>query len=229
MHAIVHKQANGGVTISHPSPACMELLTGQGMGMSPDKVARQIENFMIPPDGDRSQTFTREFATEWVNAVSSGGLTETQAYDLLTRRTQLRRGFTESATVDEADLPYHVTGSADHSIDEPGACARADCQDRYFRDALVWDDTQPNKCRCDMPTARGIHLEMIRGARNAELAALDTPFMRAVEAGDTDAQAAIAKQKQTLRDIPQTFDLTTSVRTPAQLKALWPDGLERGA
>jgi hypothetical protein len=223
MHVIVHKQSGGGVTVSRPSPACLELLTGEGMGLSAETVARQIENFMIPPIDERSHTLTRALATEWVNAVSSGGLTESQAYDLLIRRAQMQGGFTESATVDDAVLPYHVTGSPDHSIDEPGACARADCQDRYFRDAVVWDENEPSKCRCDMPTARGIHMDKIRGVRNAQLAALDTPFLRAIETGDTGAQSTIAKQKQILRDIPQKFDLTTG--TPDQLRQKWPEEL----
>ena len=75
----------------------------------------------------------------------------------------------------------------------------------------------------NMTKARDIHMDQIRKARNAELAAKDVTFMRAVEAGDTDAQATIGAEKQVLRDIPQTFDLTTD--TPEQLKALWPDEL----
>jgi hypothetical protein len=72
----------------------------------------------------------------------------------------------------------------------------------------------------NMAKARGIHMDKIRVVRNAELAAKDITFMRAVEAGDTSTQATIATEKQTLRDIPQTFDLTTD--TPEELKAKWP-------
>ena len=72
----------------------------------------------------------------------------------------------------------------------------------------------------DMTKARAIHLTEIRRVRNEELAAKDITFMRAVEAGDTSAQATIGAEKQTLRDIPQTFDLTTD--TPEELKAKWP-------
>ena len=75
----------------------------------------------------------------------------------------------------------------------------------------------------NMAKARDIHMDVIRVVRNAELAAKDITFMRAIEAGDTDTQATIATEKQVLRDIPQTFDLTTD--TPEQLKALWPDEL----
>ena len=59
--------------------------------------------------------------------------------------------------------------------------------------------------------------------RNAELVKLDLPSLRAMEAGDTSAQPTIATEKQPLRDIPQTFDLTTD--TPELLKAKWPTEL----
>ena len=77
----------------------------------------------------------------------------------------------------------------------------------------------------DMTKARAIHLEEIRKVRNAELAKEDITFMRAVEDGDTDAQATIKTKKQTLRDLPATFDITTGVDTPEQLKAKWPTEL----
>ena len=77
----------------------------------------------------------------------------------------------------------------------------------------------------NMAKARAIHLEKIRRVRNTELAAADITFMRAIEAGDTDAQAIIKAAKQTLRDIPATFDLTTDVDTPEKLKAKWPTEL----
>ena len=77
----------------------------------------------------------------------------------------------------------------------------------------------------NMTKARAIHLEKIRLVRNAELVKEDVTFMRAVEAGDTDTQATIATKKQTLRDLPATFDITTDVDTPEKLKAKWPSEL----
>jgi len=79
----------------------------------------------------------------------------------------------------------------------------------------------------NMTKARVIHMDAIRVVRNAELAAKDITFMRAVEAGDTSAQATIATEKQALRDIPQTFDLTTDNDTPEELKQKWPEGLPK--
>ena len=80
----------------------------------------------------------------------------------------------------------------------------------------------------NMIKARAIHMEKIRAARNQELAALDVPFMRAVEAGDQGAQKRIGAKKQQLRDIPQKFDLKGSPDTPEVLMRKWPDILERG-
>ena len=77
----------------------------------------------------------------------------------------------------------------------------------------------------DMAKARVIHMDAIRKVRNKELAAKDITFMRAVEAGDTDAQSTIGTEKQVLRDIPATFDITTDVDTPEKLKGKWPTEL----
>ena len=77
----------------------------------------------------------------------------------------------------------------------------------------------------NMTKARAIHLTEIRRVRNAELVAKDITFMRAVEAGNTSTQATIATEKQVLRDIPATFDITTDAGTPELLKGKWPTEL----
>ena len=90
-------------------------------------------------------------------------------------------------------------------------------------DAWAWDGTS---VVVDLPRARHVHMERIRDARDAALEKLDVPFMRAVEAGDAAEQRRVAAEKQTLRDIPQTFDLD-GYATPEALGAAWPDGLAR--
>ena len=92
----------------------------------------------------------------------------------------------------------------------------------YLFDAWEW---KGGKVVVSMVKARPLHMARIRRARDAQLVALDVPFMRAVEGGDTGEQNRIAREKQTLRDIPATFDITTDVNTPAQLKTKWPEGL----
>jgi len=76
----------------------------------------------------------------------------------------------------------------------------------------------------NMPKARGIQMDKIREVRNKELSKKDIEFMKALEADD-GSSTAIAAEKQALRDIPQTFDLTTE--TPEQLNELWPEGLPK--
>jgi len=76
----------------------------------------------------------------------------------------------------------------------------------------------------NMSKARGIQMDKIRQVRNKELAKKDVEFMKALEADDGSAKT-IADEKQALRDIPQTFDLTTD--TPEQLKEKWPEGLPK--
>jgi hypothetical protein len=103
--------------------------------------------------------------------------------------------------------------------DLPGGAVTS--ENDYFFDCWEWDDG----CKVNMPKARGLHMNKIRAARNKELAKLDVPWMKAAEAGDTSTQSTIATQKQTLRDLPQTFDLTTDNNTEAELKAKWPSEL----
>jgi len=78
--------------------------------------------------------------------------------------------------------------------------------------------------KVNMPKARGIQMDKIRVMRDKELAKKDIEYMKALEANDGSA-AAVAAKKQELRDIPQTFDLTTD--TPEQLKDKWPEGLPK--
>lgn len=61
--------------------------------------------------------------------------------------------------------------------------------------------------------AKAIKLDALRAERAPKLAALDVAFMRAVEQGDTAAQASIAAKKQALRDV-------TKVALPDDITAL---------
>lgn len=61
--------------------------------------------------------------------------------------------------------------------------------------------------------AKDIKRDQFRIARKPLLEALDVAFMRAVEQGDTAAQASIAAQKQALRDV-------TDLPLPDDLEAL---------
>ena len=80
------------------------------------------------------------------------------------------------------------------------------------------------RCGVNMAGARVIHMNTIRAARDVELAKEDINMLRAIEAGDTSAQSAVAAKKQTLRDLPATFSLD-GYADPVSLKAAWPSEL----
>jgi hypothetical protein len=93
--------------------------------------------------------------------------------------------------------------------------------DRGFREA--WK-LQAESIEVDMPKARTIHMDRIRVRRNQMLDDLDKEWNRATGQRKQAEADAIEAQRQTLRDLPQTFDLNTAA-TPDELKAVWPDEL----
>ena len=95
--------------------------------------------------------------------------------------------------------------------------------DRTFRDA--WR-CAAGTVDVDLPKARGIHMDAIRRARDEALSRLDAPYLEAVEKGDAGRREEVARRKQALRDIPQTFDLAPAA-TPEELEDLWPPDLAR--
>jgi hypothetical protein len=72
----------------------------------------------------------------------------------------------------------------------------------------------------DMTKAKEIFKDKIREVRTPLLDAEDVTYMKALEAGDTDAQAASVARKTALRDAPadSAIDAATDI---AGLKAAW--------
>lgn len=93
--------------------------------------------------------------------------------------------------------------------------------DRTFRDA--WEKNL-KKVEVNMPKARVIHMDRIRIERDKELEKLDIVSLKNLEAGLDNT--TVSSDKQTLRDIPTTFDLEQFI-TPQALKTAWPTGLPR--
>ena len=74
--------------------------------------------------------------------------------------------------------------------------------------------------------AKDIQKERMRAVRKPLLESEDVTYMRAIEAGDTDAQTASATRKQALRDVTQLVDDATITATDvvgitSELKAVW--------
>jgi hypothetical protein len=130
------------------------------------------------------------------------------------------------------DHPFHLVEDADQRARLAECCGN---EFRYagkpdasgVRSAVdgAWEMDTDGTPKVNMAKARGVHMDRIRVVRNAELVKKDLTSLRAIEAGDTGAQSTIATEKQVLRDIPATFDITTGVDTPEKLKAKWPTEL----
>jgi len=89
--------------------------------------------------------------------------------------------------------------------------------DRHFRGAWTLSGSTISE---DLATAKDIFKDKVREARTPLLAAEDVVYMKALEAGDTDAQAASVAKKKALRDAPAASAIT-SADTIAKLKAAW--------
>jgi hypothetical protein len=81
-----------------------------------------------------------------------------------------------------------------------------------------------NQVVVDMVKARAVHMNKIRAARNVKLTSLDVPAIMAFEQGRVDDYGALVKQKQALRDLTTTFDLSQFATLDA-LRASWPEEL----
>jgi len=73
----------------------------------------------------------------------------------------------------------------------------------------------------NMTKAKEIWRNKIREARTEEFTKLDAQYMRADEAGDTEAKAAVVARKTVLRDAPADPAIDAAA-TPEDLKKVWP-------
>ena len=89
--------------------------------------------------------------------------------------------------------------------------------DRHFRGAWSLSGKVISE---DMDAAKEIFKDKIREVRGPLLEAEDVVYMKALEAGDTDAQAASVTKKNALRDAPAASAITNA-DTIAKLKAAW--------
>jgi len=89
--------------------------------------------------------------------------------------------------------------------------------DRHFRGAWSLSGTTITE---DLAVAKTIFKDKVREARTPLLDAEDVVYMKALEAGDTDAQAASVAKKKALRDAPSAKAITDA-DTIAKLKAAW--------
>ena len=89
--------------------------------------------------------------------------------------------------------------------------------DRHFRGAWSLSGKTISE---DLAVAKTIFKDKVREARTPLLAAEDVVYMKALEAGDSSAQAASVTKKKAPRDAPAASAIS-SADTIAKLKAAW--------
>ena len=89
--------------------------------------------------------------------------------------------------------------------------------DRHFRGAWSLSGTTITE---DLAVAKTIFKDKVREARTPLLDAEDVVYMKALEAGDTDAQAASVTKKNALRDAPAASAIANAANIGA-LKSAW--------
>lgn len=85
--------------------------------------------------------------------------------------------------------------------------------DRTFRAA--WKKTAKGKLKVDISAARAVQIDRIRAKRDEKLKELDVETLKGRD---------VQKEKQALRDLPQTFKLD-DITDPEELKNTFPDEL----
>jgi len=111
------------------------------------------------------------------------------------------------ATTNIADKDGNLINAADATIPS----------DRHFRGAWTLSGSTITE---DLTEAKVIFKDKIREVRKPLLDAEDVVYMKALEAGDTDAQAASVAKKKALRDAPAAKAISDA-DTIAKLKAAW--------
>jgi hypothetical protein len=97
--------------------------------------------------------------------------------------------------------------------------------DHTFSYREAWRQSA-GKISHDMNIARNIHMDKIRKIRDVQLDSLDKDWMKASGQKKQKDADDIETQRQALRDLPQTFDLTKA-QTVDDLKVMWPPNLPR--
>jgi len=222
MDTILHKLLTGGVGVYPPNPKVVAIMTSSGLGWKSERIAWEISKFMEPAPEFAWLGFPEDFATEWCLALSDGRLTYGETMDLFIRRIQIRRGYMESAIIDDSFLPMEIKGPT-----WLGVLPDPVPNNRYFRDTVVWDNSLSNKCRVDLTICAIIHMNRIRKVRNVELEKNSGSKFR--QPPEIEALFTVERQAQlqALRDIPTSFDLSNHI-TPETLKLSWPSELPLG-
>ena len=229
VNKILYHNALGEVGVGHANPELIKAMIGSGGIILRQDADREIAKHLIETPEDQA-AFNRDWAAflatkqdtprgitirAFILALVWGKvMSEDLALGMVAAK-DMGSDYIGWEIVDESQLPYHIRGNGDpaHIV-----CLNADCHDRYFRNCCRWS---PTGVFCDMSACRELHMGVIRKVRDMMLKVLDGHYIRALSTGNAAEQTRVVTIMQTLRDIPQTFDLS-AYATPETLKAAWP-------
>lgn len=109
-----------------------------------------------------------------------------------------------------------------HFIDDADVTPELNKENRMYRKAATFLN---GKVVYDLDRAKAIHLDVLREMRIPKLKELDWQYQQADEQGNLSKKQEIATLKQTLRDIPQNYDLSSS-KTVSELREMIPQELK---
>lgn len=191
---LIWTDSDGNVRRCTPAPGAMKALTGTGGMLNPAHIDKQTASHV-------EAGMDAVPASKLAEGFANGGLTESEALDLIRDRNLLTNAH-NLVVVEADDLPY--AGNMRGAWRQDGAAAPV----------------------VDMVRARPIKTDLIRPERNKRLAALDVDYMRADESGDTEKKEKITTLKQKLRDLPVTIqpdlDAIDSPETLDAFDPTWP-------
>ena len=114
MKVIVHVLADNRVNITHLNPKLLEVMTGQGLGWSQERIDLEVGKFTDPPDPEIGKLDS--VVRPYISGIAFGGLSVDDAIDLVNAKDD-PEGCTGCVIVDDSDLP----------------------SDRSMRDQWLWD------------------------------------------------------------------------------------------
>ena len=159
--------------------------------------------------------------------LAHAGLSDDELLDLAIAKLRVRYSLPANHTI-------HIVEDADQRQ------RLAECCGRYYRYPVfpdgegkrrgylgAWEMDTDGRPKINMAKARGIQMDYIRQSRNIELVKESRSKVRQFPEIEQLFTTTLKTKLQTLRDIPQTFDLTTANDTPQELQAMWPRDLPR--
>jgi hypothetical protein len=114
---IFERTSDGGVTKCNLSQTHLTAMQASGYGWDDAKIVTEIAKFVAAGK-------TNAIATNWINGIGKGGLSESDALDVFVEFLT-ESDFSASHIIEESSLPAEMQSTAT-------------AEDRYFRDAQVW-------------------------------------------------------------------------------------------